>query len=368
MLPYLRSGDTLARLGGDEFVILLENISDINDAIQVAQRIQELLSLPFKLNDREIYTTVSTGIALSANTYERPEDLLRDADTAMYRAKAKGKGCHEVFNSSMHTRVLTLLHLENDLRRAIEHQEFELYYQPIVSLVTGKINGFEALVRWQHPERGLVSPLEFIPIAEETGLILPIGNWVLQSACRQLRAWQLQFPEETPLSISVNLSAKQFAQPNLFEQVSRTLQETELDARRLKLEITESAIMENPEMAATLMSQLRALGIELYIDDFGTGYSSLNYLQQFQVDALKIDRSFISKMGMNGNNPELVQTIIMLARNLGMDVVSEGVETAEQLAQLRTIECKYGHVQGYLFSKPVDSEAAAALIINQPQW
>lgn len=365
---HLRSCDTLARLGGDEFVILLEDINAPDDAIQIAQRIQELLLMPFNLSGQEVYTTASVGIALSTINYEHPEEILRDADTAMYRAKATGKACYQVFSPSMHARALTLLHLENDLRRAIERQEFQLHYQPIVSLATGKIHGFEALVRWQHPERGLIPPLDFIPIAEETGLIIPIGSWVLQEACRQMRAWQEQFPEDSDLSISVNISAKQFSQLDLIEQISHILQETKLNARSLKLEITESVIMENPKVAAIMLSQLRELGVELYIDDFGTGYSSLNYLQQFQVDALKIDRSFISAIGANGKKPELVQTIITLARNLGMDVVAEGVETIEQLAQLRTLERKYAHGQGYLFSKPVNSEAAAALIVEKPQW
>lgn len=364
----LRSGDTLARWGGDEFTILLEDVQDINTPIHVAERIQKELALPFKLDGNEVFTSTSIGIALSSPSYEQLDHILRDADIAMYRAKAKGKGCHEIFNPSMHTKVLGLLHLENDLRRAIEQQEFQLYYQPIVSLATGKIDGFEALIRWQHPERGLISPLEFIPVAEETGLIIPIGNWVLQSACRQMCTWQRQFPGELGLNISVNLSAKQFSQPNLVEQVCQILHETELNAQSLKLEITESVIMENPDTAALMLSQLRSLGIELYIDDFGTGYSSLNYIQQFQVDALKIDRSFISRMCINSNNLQLVQGIITLARNLGMDVVAEGVETQEQLAQLRTIERSYGYGQGYLFSKPVDSERAAALIARQPQW
>ena len=366
--PSLRSGDTLARLGGDEFVILLEDINSLNEATQAAQRVQELLSLPFNLNDHQIYTSASIGIALSTTEYQRPEDLLRDADTAMYRAKARGKACHEIFNSSMHIRALTLLQLENDLRRAIERQELQLYYQPIVSLTTGKLTGFEALARWQHPERGPISPSEFIPVAEETGLILPLGEWVLRCACHQMRAWQVQFSQEPPLSISMNLSARQFTQPDLIQLVIQTLQQTELAPGSLKLEITESVLMENPQAAVSMLSQLRELGIQLYIDDFGTGYSSLNYLQQFQVDALKIDRSFIAKMGVHGNNLELVQAIAMLARNLGLDVVAEGVETVEQLFQLRTIEHDSGYGQGYLFSRPVDSEGATALIAARPQW
>lgn len=366
--PSLRSGDTLARLGGDEFVILLEDINGLNEATQVAQRVQELLSLPFNLDNHQIYTSASIGIALSTTEYQQPEDMLRDADTAMYRAKARGKACYEIFNSSMHIQALTLLQLENDLRRAIERQELQLYYQPIVSLTTGKMTGFEALARWQHPKQGPISPSKFIPVAEETGLILPLGEWVLRCACQVMRAWQVQFSAEPPLSISVNLSAKQFTQPNLIQLVSQTLQQTQLAPGSLKLEITESVLMENPQAAVSILSQLRELGIQLHIDDFGTGYSSLNYLQQFPVDALKIDRSFIAKMGVHGKNLELVQTIAMLARNLGIDVVAEGVETVEQLVQLRTLECAYGHAQGYLFSHPVDIQEATALIAAQRQW
>lgn len=394
----LRSGDTLARLGGDEFTILLEDIKDISDATDVAKRIQASLTLPFSLSGQEVFITASIGIVLSTTGYERLEDILRDADTAMYRAKAQGKACHQVFEKAMHLRAVTLLQLENDLRRAVmslahqghEHiaaslpsspeetmwttvpeemtQDFQVHYQPIVSLASGIIKGFEALVRWQHPTRGLVSPTEFIPIAEETGLIVPLGYWVLRSACCQMYAWQERFPTDPPLTISVNLSSKQFLQPDLIEQIDQILHETGLSACSLRLEVTESAIMENAETAATMLFQLRDLGIQIYIDDFGTGYSSLSYLQRFPVNALKIDRSFVSRMGVDGEDSEIVQTIVLLARKLGIDVVAEGVETAEQLAQLRGLCCTQAQGQGYFFSKPLDCKAAETLIAESPHW
>lgn len=356
----LRSEDTVARLGGDEFAILLENLQNVNDAIEVADRIHQALTLPLSLNGYEVFTSASIGIALSSTGYNQPQELLRDADIAMYRAKALGKARHEVFDKNMHARAVALLQLETDLRRAIERQEFQVHYQPIVSLATNQITGFEALVRWRHPERGLISPAEFIPFAEETGLIAMIGWLVLRQACTTLRDWQKQFPNALPLSISVNLSGKQFSQPNLVEQIVQILQETGLDASSLKLEITESAIMENVESATAILWQLRKLGIQLYMDDFGTGYSSLSYLRRFPIDKLKIDRSFVSQMMVDNESLEIVRTIVMLARNLGMNAIAEGVETHEQLTQLMSLQCEYG--QGYFFSKPVDADTACSLI------
>ena len=359
----LRPGDTIARLGGDEFTMLLDDIKSANDASLVAERIQRELALPLNLNGHEVFTSASIGIALSGIGHDQPESLLRDADTAMYRAKSLGKARHQLFDTVMHTQALSLLKLETDLRRAVERQELRIHYQPIVALATQRITGFEALVRWQHPERGLVSPAEFIPVAEETGLIIPIGHWVLYEACRQMQAWQEQLSVKQPLAISVNLSVKQFIQQDLIEQIDQILQQTGLDVQNLKLEITESVIMENTESATIMLSQLRALGIQLCMDDFGTGYSSLSYLHRFPINTLKIDRSFISSMSMNSENLEIVRTIIALARNLNLDVTAEGVETAEQLAQLRALQCEYG--QGYFFSKPVDSEVAGKLIATQ---
>jgi diguanylate cyclase (GGDEF)-like protein/PAS domain S-box-containing protein len=362
----LRCGDTVARFGGDEFTILLRNIKDISDATHVADRIHAELALPFNVNGYEVFSTASVGIALSATGYDQPEDLLRDADTAMYHAKALGKARYEVFDTAMHANTKALLQLETDLRRAVERQELRIYYQPIVSLQSNRISGFEALVRWQHPQRGLVFPEEFIAVAEETGLIIPIGRWVLHEACRQMHKWHARFSKTLPLKISVNLSSKQFAQPDLVEQIEETLKETGLDAQSLKLEITETVIMENAESTTAMLLQLKALGVQLQIDDFGTGYSSLSYLHRFPVDSLKIDRSFVSRIGFDTENSEIVQTIVMLAHNLSMDVVAEGVETADQLAQLRALKCKYG--QGYFFSKPLDTKAVEALIADELWW
>jgi diguanylate cyclase (GGDEF)-like protein/PAS domain S-box-containing protein len=350
----LRPGDTVARLGGDEFTILLEDLNGAAEAIDVAERLQKSLARPFNLNGHEVFTTVSIGIALSATGYDRPDDVLRDADTAMYRAKMLGKARHEVFDKTMHALAMNLLQMESDLRRAVERGEFFLQYQPIITLEVGAVRGFEALVRWRHPERGLVSPDDFIPIAEETGLIIPIGQWVLEEACRQIHQWQEQLPQYPPLQISVNLSVKQFMNPDLIKHINAALVETGVDPHSLKLEITESMVMENVEAAIAMMGQLRSLGIELSIDDFGTGYSSLSYLHRFPISTLKIDRSFVSRMTSNNENAEIVRTIIMLARSLKMDVVAEGVETAEQLAQLKALDCEYG--QGYYFSKPLSAE------------
>ncbi|BBD67351.1 response regulator receiver modulated diguanylate cyclase/phosphodiesterase with PAS/PAC sensor(s) [Nostoc commune NIES-4072] len=358
----LRAGDTVARLGGDEFTILLEDLNNINDVIGVVERIHEALTSAFQLSGYEVFTTVSIGIALNKGNYNLPEELLRDADIAMYRAKALGKARHEIFDSSMYRQVTELLELEMDLRGAIERQEFQVYYQPIVLLETYKIIGFEALVRWQHPQQGLVSPDNFIPLAEETGLIIPIGYWVLSEACRQMRAWQIQFPADPPLTISVNLSTKQFSQSGLIEHISQIMQETGLEGSNLKLEITESVLMENMQSATFMLLQLQEMNIQIHLDDFGIGYSSLSYLHRFASNALKIDRSFVTKIGANGENLEIVQAIITLAQSLNIDVIAEGVETVEQLALLRAMKCK--HAQGYFFSKPLDSKSIEALLVS----
>jgi diguanylate cyclase (GGDEF)-like protein/PAS domain S-box-containing protein len=356
----LRPGDTVARVGGDEFTVLLEAVRDEAEAISVAERIQVELSQPFNLSGREVFTTVSIGIAPGTTGHALPEEVLRDADTAMYRAKSAGKARHEVFDKEMHAVAMNLLQMETDLRGAVERGEFFVQYQPIVSLDDFSLRGFEALVRWQHPERGLISPMDFIPVAEESGLIVAMGEWALREACRQMRRWQGQYPSEPPLSVSVNLSIRQFTEPDLIGQVRRILEETGLGPRSLKLEITESVVMENIDAATAMLHELRELGVQLSIDDFGTGYSSLSYLHRFPIDTLKVDRSFVMRMADNNENIEIVRTIIMLAQNLGMDVVAEGVETREQLALLRKLGCEHG--QGYLFSKPCDIDGAEKII------
>jgi diguanylate cyclase (GGDEF)-like protein len=356
----LRDGDIVARLGGDEFTVLLENVSVPMEAIQVAQRILETLSTPFNLKGHTLSSSASIGIVMGSTAYENATDLLRDADLAMYHAKETGRACYALFDRKLHVKTLKLLQIQSDLRQALEQQEFVLHYQPIVSLSTGKLMGFEALVRWQHPQQGFISPGEFIPIAEETGFIIFLGEWVLREACRQMRQWQLQFPLHSPLTISVNISGKQFSQVNLVQQVEQILLETGFDARLLKLEITESVLMENAKSAITILNQLQALGIRLSIDDFGTGYSSLSYLHRLRLDTLKIDRSFVCDVDLNVEKIEIIRTIIALAWNLGMDVVAEGVETKKQLFQLRSLKCEYG--QGYLFSKPLAPEAIETLL------
>ena len=353
----------LARVGGDEFAILLNQAKDDDQATKIADQLQNALSLPVYLNGQEIRTTVSVGIVLHPAGYlPKPEDLLRDAQTAMYRAKDLGQSGQEVFATDMRDQAVNRFQLEIDLRQAIERQEFLLYYQPLVLLKTNQIAGFEALVRWRHPERGFVYPSDFIPVAEETGLIIPMGQWILREACQQMHDWHQKFPINPPLLISVNLSPKQFAQPDLVGQVEQILQETELDSRALKLEITESMAMDNVESAIAVLQRLKALNIQLSIDDFGTGYSSLSYLHRFPTDTLKVDRAFVSRMEDSSENAEIVKTIINLGHNLGMDVVAEGTETAEQSARLRDLDCEYG--QGYFFAKPLPSEEAEALLIE----
>ncbi|HEV7683045.1 MAG TPA: EAL domain-containing protein [Pyrinomonadaceae bacterium] len=354
----LRPGDTIARVGGDEFTILLEDLSDEKEAISVAERIHEELKLPFNLCGRDVFTTVSIGIAPSSLAYNQPDEILRDADTAMYRSKSLGKARHEMFDEEMHARSTDLLRMETDLRLAQEHNEFFINYQPIVALDDFHVCGFEALVRWQHPERGLISPQDFIPVAEEGGQILKIGQWVLRQACYQAKIWQDRFPSDESLYMTVNLSAKQFAQPDLLDQVSAILDETGLDPNFLKLEITESVLMDDFDSAAAMLFKLRSLGVRLSIDDFGTGYSSLTYLHRFPIDTLKIDRSFVAVL--DKDHLEIVRTILNLAENLNMDVVAEGVETQEQMSLLRNLACQSG--QGYFFSRPMTVEEAERVL------
>src|SRR5262245_11265995 len=350
----------LARLGGDEFTILLEEIRNVSDATLVAERLIKEVMRPFNLSGHEIFVSTSIGIAISTTGYESAADILRDADTAMYRAKAAGKARYEIFDPTMRDQALARMQWETDLRRAVENREFRTFYQAIVSLTDWKILGFEALVRWQHPTRGLVSPAEFIPLAEETGLILWLGRWVLREACGQMALWKTQFQSSAPEIVSVNLSARQFGQPELVSQLAQVLEETGLEARQLKLEMTESLVMQNVETASAMLKQMKALGVQLGIDDFGTGYSSLSYLSRFPIDTLKVDRSFVSRIGEEKESLEIVRTIITLAHNLKMNVIAEGVETAEQVRHLRDLGCEYG--QGYYFSRPVCAEEANHLI------
>jgi diguanylate cyclase (GGDEF)-like protein/PAS domain S-box-containing protein len=346
----MRQGDILARVGGDEFAVLLDDVSGEEEASSVVTRIQQALAISFNLLGQEVYTTMSVGIAL-ASDYEQVSDMLRDAETAMHQAKARGKARYEVFGRDMHGELMSRLKMETDLRRACERDELFVDYQPIVSLHSRTLIGFEALVRWRHPEFGLVPPKDFIPVAEETGQILTIGQTVLESACRQARQWLTTYPAAPPLFVSVNLSVKQFNQPGLVENIANLLEQFQLPPRCLKLEITESVFSDNIEAAVGLLTQLRELGVQLSIDDFGTGYSSLSYLQRFPIDTLKIDRSFVTQMMENEENVAIVRTIVALAQNLGMDVVAEGVETEDQLKLLKKLECENG--QGYLFSTPL---------------
>lgn len=356
----LRPIDSAARFGGDEFAVLLNGVSEVNDVIRVAERLERELSLPYNLGGHEVFTTASIGIAYSATAYHRPDDVLRDADTAMYRAKANGKARYEVFDKVMHARAMALLQLESDLRRAVERDEFHLFYQPVIDLRTGTLGGFEALVRWKHPERGLVSPGDFIPIAEETGLIISIGRWILHEACLQMRLWQKKYPQMMDMTMSVNLSGKQFKQKDIIEQVKLVLFDTGLEAESLRVELTETVVMEDAEVASKIFKQLRGLGVQISIDDFGTGYSSLSYLHHFPIDILKVDRSFVGRMTENGGNAEIVRTIISLAHTMGMKVVAEGIEEEYQRAHLKNLGCEYG--QGFLFSKPVAAELAEQIV------
>ncbi|MCG9891957.1 MAG: EAL domain-containing protein [Thermosynechococcaceae cyanobacterium MS004] len=359
----LRAGDSLARLGGDEFVVLIEGIQDLSDAIEVVHRIHETLKKPMALDSHEVTVGASIGIVFSAAHYTHPAQLLRDADTAMYRAKSKQRGSYEVFDTSMHLQVMRQLQLEHELRHAIEHQELTLHYQPMTSLNSKQILGFEALVRWQHPERGLIPPNDFISIAEDTGLIIPIDLWVLREACQQLSKWQACLPGHHPLFMSVNFSGQQFLQSNLMSQIDQILSEVNLDPRQLRIELTESVLIEKTKVATEILNQLVARHIQVALDDFGTGYSSLSYLHRFPIHTLKIDRSFISPLGNNPENSEIVKTIVNLGLNLGLEIVAEGIETPEQLQFLEEHHCQIG--QGYYFSKPLEAKAAFALLNQQ---
>jgi diguanylate cyclase (GGDEF)-like protein/PAS domain S-box-containing protein len=359
----IRAEDTVARIGGDEFAILLDGVTDAVDPTHVAQRIHDRLRLPFNLLGRDVFTSVSIGIAFGGAATEAPEDLLREADMAMYRAKEVGPARYQIFDRAMHAHAITLLQLETDLRLALDRREFVLHYQPVMDLEADRLAGFEALIRWQHPQHGLLQPHDFIPLAEDTGLIGDLGEWVLRKAARQLQDWRQRGKENDDVFMCVNVSARQFTLADLVETVQSILHETGIPGHLLRLELTESAVMQNPDAAVRTLTALRDLGVGLSIDDFGTGYSSLNYLHNFPIDTLKIDRSFISRLEEEGE-AGMVQTIMALARNLGMKAIAEGVETETQLLRLR--ELGSTSVQGFLFSTALEEPDASALLRRRP--
>jgi diguanylate cyclase (GGDEF)-like protein/PAS domain S-box-containing protein len=359
-----RPGSTLARLGGDEFTVLIDDMTDASAAVRVAERLRQALEEPFELDGHQVYTRATMGIALSGPAYAGPEEIMRDAATALHRAKAHGSTAFELFDPAMRARAVSQLQLETDLRAAIAERAFAVHYQPIVCLRTGGIAGMEALVRWHHPTRGMVSPVEFIPLAEDTGMLLEIGRLVLTESCRQMARWQHRFGTDAPRVICVNVSCRQFAQTNLIAEIQSILDDTGLESSCLHLEITESAFMGDVRSAHTTLNQLQSLGIEWSIDDFGTGYSSLSYLHRLQAGTVKIDRSFVSRLGHQERGAEMVSAIVGLAHNFGMEVVAEGVETAEQLACVRRLGCDYA--QGFYFSKPLEAAAVEPLLTTQP--
>lgn len=356
----VRTTDTIARMGGDEFTILLDEIGRLEDAIMIADRTLEELARPYELQGRTVFMSASLGIVPNPKEYEDAEAILRDADTAMYCAKSLGRGRYVVFDSKMHAQARARHELESQLRQAIERSEFQVHYQPIVALPTERIIGFEALLRWEHPSQGLIPPSVFIPVAEETGLIIPIGRFVLRQACQQLAQWQQTFATNPPLTVAVNLSAKEFAQLDLLDQIKHVLAEAHLAPHSLLLEITESMILEDDQAIRGTLSQLRELGVRVEIDDFGTGYSSLGYLTRFPVDTIKIDRSFISRMGSKGDGSHITRSILSLAHELGLEVVAEGVETMAQVSQLKGWQCEYA--QGYFFARAVDKNSASQML------
>ncbi len=359
----VRSADTVARFGGDEFAILLDDLEDPASALKIAEKVREAIAEPFRLQNRDVHTTASIGVATSVNRYEYPDDLLRDVDVAMYQAKALGKARCVMFGEEMRDQAFTRLALEEGLRNALRNNEFELYYQPITSLESDRIAALEALLRWRHPTRGLLLPAQFLPVAEEADLILPIGEWVLNEACRQLKDWQAQYPRLADITVNINISNREFAHTDLAGKVDRALQATGLKGSSLRLEITERVLVENFLTANNVIHALNRMGVKVEIDDFGTGYSALAYLQQFPIDAIKIDKSFISDMRGNRKGLGLVRAIVSMARELGMETIAEGIETGEQLNELKGLLCGFG--QGYLLSYPLEAAGAEALLCQQ---
>jgi len=358
----LRSIDMVARLGGDEFTILIDDIQDVNEALVVADRILNKFLSPIFIQNEAIFPSASIGIVINTQDYNSYIDLLRDADIAMYRAKSLGKGRYTLFDQEMYEQTLRLTQLESELHYALEHKEFELYYQPIISLETDTLSGFEALIRWKNPKRGFISPVEFIPLAEDTGLIVAIGDWVLKEACQQLQTWQHKFPEAANLKMCINLASQQIREPDLLDKLDDILFQTGINGSSIRLEITETTLMDQGEQTINKLAQLRAREIQLSIDDFGQGYSSLSYLHRFPINILKIDRAFVTQMSDGGENIAIVQTITMLAHTLKMSVVAEGVETMQQVEILKRLGCEFG--QGFLFSQPLPAIIAEQVILN----
>lgn len=358
----IRLGDTIARLGGDEFTILAEDLSTPTAAEELAHRIVKRFEAPFQIKGREVFSSVSIGVLMSNEDHNRAEDMLRDADLAMYRAKSEGRGRFETFATDMREHAITIMELDTALRHAMERHEFELFYQPITTLKTKALSGFEALIRWRSPERGLISPFDFIPLAEETGLIVQMGDFVIEEACRQKRKWLDLYGDQKPEWISINVSARQLVGHDIVPVLQKALSDNGLDGRQIKVEITESLVMENPVVAESLFQRLKEMNVPLCIDDFGTGYSSLGALHQFPIDVLKIDKSFVQSSSPHGNDREMIRTIAGLAHNLGLSVVAEGIETETQLAEVSVIGCEFG--QGYLFSKPLEADEATQFIAD----
>ncbi len=356
----IRKNDIAARLGGDEFVILIKNLSDIEEVKQIAERILKQMSEPLSLDNRQLVITMSIGIVISQNNHKNADDLLRDSDITMYHAKQQGKAQYAIFQPIMHSQALKRLEVETSLRKALKNQEFYLYYQPIISCKNSQLIGFEALLRWQHPTQGWMSPSTFIPIAEETGLIVPLGQWVLEEACQQISIWQNHFPFPKPLKISVNISSYQLNQTDFVENIKRILEHNRIKASQLNLEITETVIMNNIESAAFKLQCLQKLGVTISIDDFGTGYSSLNYLQQLPIDILKIDRSFVSKLESNPTEFRIIEAIIKLGNILGMQTLAEGIETSEQFDLIQSLGVDYA--QGFIFSKPLNKNLVEQIL------
>ena len=362
----VRPGDTIARFGGDEFVVLCEDLETRADAVAVAERVNGVISGPFAIDDAEVFIGVSIGIAFPDDVDAEPGTLIRDADAAMYRAKERGRARFEVFDNQMRASAVDRLDIENALRRAQERRELRVLYQPIISLASGAIVGVEALIRWEHPERGLLNPGEFIRVAEETGLIVPMGAWVLDQSCRQIMRWQASIPDLGPFKISVNLSGRQLGHPNLVADVKQIISDTHINPSQVELEITESVLMDDVEMSEDALGQLKKLGVKLAVDDFGTGYSSLSYLRRFPVDVLKVDRSFVDGLGEDPSDSAIVTAIVTLAHTLGLSAVGEGIETQTQLDELRRLGCDMG--QGFLMARPGTGHDIEELLVRRPRW